>query len=48
MVKRGKKTIIRGSSRLIVSSDNALDFHDEILSLLLIFLKNLQIGWNTK
>ena len=33
---------------LVLSSDNPLDFHDEIWSLLLIFLKYLYIGWNTK
>ena len=33
---------------LITSSDSPLDFHSEILLVLLIFYKYLCIGWNTK
>ena len=33
---------------LITSSDDPLDFHDEMLLVLLIFLKYLFIGLNTK
>ena len=38
--------VVRGLIRQ--SSDNPLDFHDEIRSVLPIFLKYLYIGWNTK
>ena len=33
---------------LVLSSDNPLDFHDEIWSLLLIFVRYLYIGWKSK
>ena len=37
-----------GAGSLIISSDNRLDFHDEIRSVFQIFLKYLCVGWNAK
>ena len=47
-----KKTLYKmnmgWSKKWLEENDNPLDFHDEIWSVLSIFLKYLYIDWNTK
>ena len=44
----GERLLLYVVEGLLISSDNPLDFYNEIKSVLPVFLKYLYIGWNTK